>query len=289
MIRQSHQSLPLRTAPGWPAFGGKPQPPVTRVQFGGAETAAAQKLTPKIGNVLKYLDFKTIGASHVNQIQIIYASCIAWRLLAANERRKASPSKSWNEIRESAMRDSVGYAFWFFGTPIIQRLYLGAMAPKNIRNSLILATKADPNDKSSKLWRWIKQYNPITGQSIPTSEQVKDLRAQALLDLKNANISEASNEFHKVEQQYSNLLKHRNLATGIGLLSTIALLGIGINYLNFYLTQRNVKQRQMAEMKPTFPNAPTLPSLPAPQQMSIPQLQITQPPALGSPIKPIQA
>jgi hypothetical protein len=54
-------------------------------------------------------------------------------------------------------------------------------------------------------------------------------------------------------------MTHRNVASGIGLLSTIGLLGIGINYLNVYLTNRNIKQREMALFKPSFPEAPRLP------------------------------
>jgi len=224
--------------------------------------------------LLRHFDFREAGVSHVNQIQIIYASCILWRLIAANERRKASPSKSWNEIRESALRDSLGYAFWFFGTPLLQRAYL-QMATRNnpdLRKALI---QRNPDAKDfSTLKGILKAINPLTSLNIPTSEQVKDQMEQALHDLRQTGARSTDKEFLTTEQYYKELMKHRNLATGLGLFSTILLLGIGINFLNFYLTQKNVERRNTAQHKPLFPSLPSLPKLsnpfspPTPQQIA---------------------
>lgn len=241
-----------------------------QVQFAGAESGPIKQfLPPKIGKHLKHFDFREVGASPVNQIQLIYAACILWRLLAANERRKASPTKSWNEIRESALRDSVGYAFWFFGTPTLQRLYL-ATVPKEYQKALIQESPGRVAKSPANGWQHMKEmmrkWNPITGYAIPTSEQVKDLKAQAINDLKALKLPTSHENFQKVDNYYKKLLTHRNMATGIGLLSTIGLLGIGINYLNFYLTRKNMERRAKALQKPDFPIAPALPKfhLPAP-------------------------
>lgn len=227
----------------------------TLARFSGPEAASPLKqLRPKISNALKYFDFREVGFSHVGQIQLVYAACILWRLAAANERRKASQTQSWNEIRESALRDSVGYAFWFFGTPTLQRLYL-KLIPDEYGKALI---RTNENNKSGP-WQQIKKWNPISGYAIPTSEQVKDMKAQALARLKETSIEKSDEGFQRVEAYYTKLMGHRNMATGIGLISTIGLLGIGINYLNFYLTRRSVKRREMDLLKPKFPEPPTLP------------------------------
>ncbi|WP_303672532.1 hypothetical protein [Vampirovibrio chlorellavorus] len=228
---------------------------IPKVQFGSAAPTGLKQVPPKISKALQYFDFRDLGFSHVGQIQLVYAGCILWRLIAANERRKASPSQSWNEIRESALRDSVGYAFWFFGTPTLQRLYLKVFPSQEMEKALI-----QPNrNNETGLWATLKKWNPISGYAIPTSEQVRDMKTQAIARLENASIEKSSGNFQRVEKYYKKLLHHRNMATGMGLLSTIGLLGIGINYLNFYLTQKNVRAREMALQKPSFPRPPQLP------------------------------
>lgn len=234
---------------------GTPKARGAAVQFGSTVPPSLKQKPPAIGKALRYFDFRDLGFSHVGQIQLVYAGCILWRLIAANERRKASPSQSWNEIRESALRDSVGYAFWFFGTPTLQRLYLKVFPSQEMEKALIQPTR----NQETGLWATVKKWNPISGYAIPTSEQVRDMKNQAITRLGTASIDKSSENFQRVEKYYKRLLHHRNIATGMGLLSTIGLLGIGINYLNFYLTQKNVKEREMALLKPPFPRPPGLP------------------------------
>lgn len=223
-------------------------------RFTATEPNTPKKLAPRINGALKHLDFREQGLSHVAQIQLVYAACILWRLTAANQRRKASPTQSWNEVRESLLRDSVGFTFWFFGTPTLQRLYL-KLIPKDYQKALI---QTNPLNKQGA-WQQLKQWNPISRYTIPTSEQIKDMKAQAISRMEEARLKKSDEAFQKIEAYYKTLMTHRNVASGIGLLSTIGLLGIGINYLNVYLTNRNIKQREMALFKPSFPEAPRLP------------------------------
>lgn len=245
-------------------------------QFGAAQGKPLAQTLPSISRMLKHFDFTDIGNSHVKQIQLVYASCILWRLVAANERRKASPTQSYNEIRESILRDSVGYAFWFFGTPMLQRLYLASI-PQEYGKALIMKNPAD--SKAKGIWQQakakVKAWNPISGYAVPSSEQVKDLRTQALQSLKGTGIQSSKEAYQRVEGFYNKLVLHRNMATGIGLVSTILLLGIGINYLNFYLTQKNVEQRNKELQKPKFPPAPNLPSFRPPQSITAPATPAT--------------
>ncbi len=269
--------------PAIPVFKGLPSRSTLSnkapIRFGAADPSPT--LAPRVNKFLKHFDFRDLGVSHVNQIQIVYAACILWRLVAANERRKASPTQSWNEIRESLLRDSIGYAFWFFGVPLLQRLYL-AFIPKDIKPMLMKA-KPVPQEQLQTKWGRFKNltrlWNPLSAYDIPTSEQVKDMKTQALEMLRKADIPASTEAFQKVEAQFKRVLQHRNLATGVGLTSTILLLGIGINYLNFYLTQKNMKHRETAAQKPTFPIAPSLPLIQPPPAL---------PAMAASPLKPPQ-
>ena len=121
-------------------------------QFGGALSAAPVKA----GRLLEKLDFTAVGASPVAQIGVIFSSLIAWRLLAANERRRASVSKRWNELRENLMRDLLGFAFWFLGVPVLQRLYLAAVSHRNprLKGVLIQHVKAE-SQKPKGLLQWL--------------------------------------------------------------------------------------------------------------------------------------
>jgi hypothetical protein len=190
---------------------------------------------------LNYVDFRELGSPHLDQIKIIYTCCILWRLVAANERRKATPTKSWNEIRESMFRDFVGFMFWFFGTPTLQRAFLGLTTSPEIRTSLIQHNQ----EKGSPL----RKFNPLYNWDIPTSEQVKEQMEQALAALEKKGCSRTEPAYQATEKFYGQLTKARNLATGVGMLTTIALLGVGINLLNIHLTRKDMARRKAEALK----------------------------------------
>jgi hypothetical protein len=279
-----------------PAASARQPAPSNLPQLPSARPVTASPLPPRFGGgaqsglssgyrkVLNALDFREMGTSYINQIKVVYAACIGWRLIAANERRKASPLKSWNEVRENALRDSMGFMFWFFATPVLQR------------GSLLFITKHDPTIGSS-LYQMnetvaqskgflgkLKAWNPLYSVNIPSSEQVKNQMNLALHHLKEGGITEAEPAFKSTETFYKKLFMYRNIATALGLINTIALIGIGINLLNFYLTRKNMELRKVAMQQPSFPPAPALPKPPASPPPTLPATQ----PALytGMPVSP---
>jgi hypothetical protein len=213
-------------------------PRASGLKFGGGLPSASPVVARR---VLEHLDFTAVGASPVKQIAVIFSSLITWRLLAANERRRASTAKRWNELRENLMRDLLGFAFWFLGVPVLQRLYLGAVAQKNpkLKDILIRHVQADAK-KPEGVLAWLQANNPLNNRYIPSSQQVKDQMHQALSSLEKAGMGPKHAAYGQTQAAYLDLIKHRNLATALGLGSTIMLLGVGINLLNFYLTQKNV-------------------------------------------------
>ena len=62
----------------------------------------------------------------------------------------------------------------------------------------------------------------------------------ALQSLEKAGLGKNHPAYLQTRADYLRLVKHRNFATALGLGSTILLLGVGINLLNFYLTRKNM-------------------------------------------------
>lgn len=233
--------------PGMPAASTTARLAHTRPpRFTGLATLASRpalSMAPhRVGSALKRLDFKDLGQATLDQIKLIYGLCILSRIYNAAQRSK-------NEVREVAIRDSLGFGFWFFATPMIQRLFLKTLPPKPYRDALVQAT---PNPTKAQGFRdalslsttdklryanW--RLNPISHYTIPSSKQVNDQMAQALNSLERAGYRPGSITMGKLETHYKHLLKWRNLATGAGTLITIALLGVGINMYNIYLTNKN--------------------------------------------------
>jgi|GEM_PF-6619381 len=253
-----------------------------QVRFGNTDRLF---IMPKPRKLLEHLDFTDIGASPVKQIGVIFSALIIWRLLAANERRRASVSKRWNELRENLMRDLLGFAFWFLGVPVLQRLYLGMVAKRNPKLQHILIQRTHMETKGKGVLGWIKANNPLTNRYIPSSQQVKDWMEQALLELK---VDKTHPVYQQTQKEFLRFIKHRNLATALGLGSTILLLGVGINLLNFYLTRKNVTRELNAQAAPTGTNAaqnPFLNSRPA----TFPSASVNFRPIMPSPYPSIQS
>lgn len=236
----------------------------TTPKFGNAATVQD---AVKVRSLLEKVDFIGRGASPAKQIAVIFGSLITWRLLAANDRRRASVSKRWNELRENLMRDLLGFGFWFLGVPVVQRVYLRTAAKYNPQLKDVLVQNLQENGNANKgFMDLIKANNPVNNRYIPSSQQVKDQKELALKAL--GNISKDSKLYQQTEAAYENLVKHRNFATAIGLGSTILLLGVGINLLNFYLTHKNMNQngQPIQPVNPMIPPQPAFNTLPVSPQ-----------------------
>lgn len=222
-----------------------------------AGAATGMKSVP-VGGFLKAFDFKEMAAANLTQIKLIYGLCILSRIYNASRRSK-------NEVREVTTRDSMGFTFWFFATPIIQRLFLKTLVPRHLREALV--QKAAPPEATAglrgKLSLLNYKLNPMSRWVIPSSQQIKDQMHQALETMNRSGVDgqlvkgkgmlkllkgqQAVGEeaYLKVFSYYKNLLKYRNLATGLGWAVTIGLLGIGINMYNIHMTRKKVAAGQI--------------------------------------------
>jgi hypothetical protein len=176
--------------------------------------------------------------------------------------------------------------FWFFATPALQRGFLGATTSPEIKNALI--------QRNQEKGHFLRKFNPLYNWDIPSSEQVKDQAEQALAALRKQGITHTDDAYKTTEAFYGQLTKARNLATGVGLITTIMLLGIGINFLNIHLTRKNMVRRQAEALKSKQPASPPHPTPNmASLQRSTPTMmgssQLFKPaPAITPPASPFQ-
>lgn len=234
-----------QTASYPPRFGGVLNPLMVAHQLPGMQRAG-------IGNALKQFDFKELGIATIPQIMLIYGMCILSRMYNAWVRSK-------NEFREEVVRDSMGFSFWFFGTPIIQRAFLKLCAPAPYRQAL-LEINPKPLGRFSSLplkekARALNWYlNPLARYSLPSTKQVQEQEKLALEKMEKAGYTTHSGEFAHVRDYYKNLVKWRNFATGLGYLVTIGLIGIGINLYNIHITKKNMQRQGIPPVPPSHPN-----------------------------------
>jgi hypothetical protein len=194
-----------------------------------------------IGNALKTFDFKESGIATLKQIMVIYGMCILSRMYNAWRRSK-------NELREEVTRDSMGFGFWFFGTPFLQRAFLKLCAPKAYHQALLelnpkpaTANFASlPLKEKARVLNW--HLNPLARYALPGTKQINEQMALALKKMKQVGYPEGSAEFAHIKDYYTNLVKWRNYAAGVGYATTIGLIGIGINLYNIYITKKKLQQ-----------------------------------------------
>ncbi len=194
---------------------------------------------PKPSRMIRTFDFQDFAKATMSQIKLIYGMIIGSRVVAGSTRSK-------NEVREVLYRDPLGYAFWFFATPMIQRWFMKGVTPQKYKEAVFFE-KPKPDGLLRRLnWR----LNPLVRYDIPTSKQVMDRQRQATeliqTRLGQATEPKAKAQLQKalsnVDQYYKGVLKYRNLATGVGMAITIALLGVGINLLNIHLTNKRISE-----------------------------------------------
>jgi len=219
--------------PFTPTF--KSQPTSARpVQFGLATL-------PKVGRVTKTFDFQQLASSAVKQVMLIYAFCIFSRWGAA-------ATRSWNELRESMVMNGLGWTGWFYTTPMLLKLFMSHAVPKT-KNGLplrkLVATKsAKPTGKGfmNALRKLNWMVNPLSRFEVFSPDQLAALKERTLhqIEASNPNGPTKTALIEKLDTQFGHALKWIRLSKGLGILMTIAFLGVGINLLNIAMTNKNI-------------------------------------------------
>lgn len=215
------------------------------VRFGG--TAAS--VVPEANAFLRTFDFEQVGKSTVRQNMLMYSLVIASRLIAAAKR--GHEAGSYNEVREHALRDILGWTFWFFAAGQVQRLFL-RFFPAKYRD--VVVQNPYRMDKTAQgVWPRLKErfkweFNFLVRGKIPTAEQLEQRMEQFGKELKKSAEGLGKDAVEAAEKDaakyFRRISKLRNLASFTGISMAIALLGIGIPWLNILVTRKNVAERQ---------------------------------------------
>ncbi len=199
---------------------------------------------------LRTFDFNELGRSTIKQNMLLYVGIIASRLVASAERGKEIDS--YNEFREHALRDILGWTFWFLAVDPVKRTYL-RFAPEKYREMLVNNPYKAPIQPVEGLWenfveRTRREASFIFKGGIPTAEQLENRKSQilkqtseAVKDLGEETLKDAKAD---VEKLFHKLARYRSFASGFGIVSAIALLGVGIPIINILTTRQKVLDRE---------------------------------------------
>lgn len=201
--------------------------------------------------LLRTFDFKTLGQAAIPQNQLIYMMVIASRAAVGMQRSR-------NEVREVLVRDLVGWSFWFYATPMVLRGYLALASANNpILKAALLQEKPKPNPQQFQgLRKGFEQLkaltwhiNPLQRFNMPSPDQLKAVKNIELHRLEASSTAALGDEGLRAARKalhefYDSAVMHRNIATAVGLILTIGLLGFGIPLLNIWMTRQNVEQKK---------------------------------------------
>ncbi|MEB3286752.1 MAG: hypothetical protein VKJ04_04555 [Vampirovibrionales bacterium] len=195
------------------------------------------------GKLLKSLDFTDFAKTTANQVKLIYGMIILSRIAAAGTR-------SWNEVRETIVRDGSGFAFWLFTVPMFERLMLYAMDHKYQKGLVIQKPKPIGSGFKAALKKLNYAINPLKRWEAPTSNQIKDRMAQVLDQLQKQGIGKDTDLYRQTALKFKRVADKVNAVKGAGVLLTIAMLGFVLPLLNIAVTRKNVKEGKVGR---TFP------------------------------------
>lgn len=217
------------------------------------------------------LDFHRLGQGSSLQIKANYAACVGSRVEMGYER-------SSNEWREHALRDSIGWTMWFYATDIIRKSYLllvTQLQHKKTFDHFLLTQTPEPKltptaSLLEQAWhpvKWLNwRINPGTRFCSPTVKQLEQRGKQLTTQLS----SRYAKHPEQLEKHLASLTRvlgnariHVNMASAVGWIANILLLGLGIPMLNIMLTRARNHHANALET-----NEVVLPSMPSSNPLS---------------------
>jgi hypothetical protein len=165
----------------------------------------------------KAIDFSCKMPS-TNMMKGLYVTTIAARL---------SSARSKDEIREVATRDIPGWLTFFYASSIVQNV-IGYTLDKMAKIPEGLTLVKGPKEGKS----FMAMLNPFSQYKVRSFDDINAIK----------NLPEMKPEILKT------LTRNKSLAFILGILTSVAVLGICIPSLNVYLTRKSVAKKQ-AEQK----------------------------------------
>jgi hypothetical protein len=198
-------------------------------------------------------DFNALWKTAVQNNKLIYGVVIASRL---------GFSRSWNEFCETARRDLLGWYFWFMGGTLLQTTVARCIPNKAIRQAMLTPGWAAQKRGLPKVLAFF--FNPNSLCRLTSDKQFEQ------------RIKELGAENAKI---YGTAKLWRGGISLLGLIFTVAALGVGINLLNIHCTKANMQKKQGAgavRPKPSFSDIAPMPVL-QPKPVARPAFNNPQP------------
>lgn len=185
---------------------------------------------------------------NISQFKLIYGLTIGSRILSARDK---------NELRETCIKDSLGFANWLILGGFVSKLVARAL-DKNIMN-YDKSTLKEGAGKLARGWHW------LTNATIRGTEEIliKDMKDNGLNVLKDdgtpKSFKELMKELPKTMTATRRKISTANKAQLAGYLYSMVALGIGIPVLNIIMTNHFTKKKQMvADSDNTTKSKPTI-------------------------------
>ncbi len=231
-------------------------------RLGGVAAKPLPKLL-KVNGFVKKLDYQKLLTTPRGQSHFIYVAMILSRLVAAGVR--GAQIDNYREVYEHALRDTIGFTMFFFGSNFLLRFFTKAIFP-NTWNQLMTAPQADTikrpfmgkaigdsGSRVAKVVRGVRRWKyALVNSDLLSSSQVKELGDKRLAQLRaGGHVSTAKIE--NLAKEFKRMVTKRNAMSTLGLVVNIALLGIGIPLLNIVMTKNSVKAHKGGTGKDAFP------------------------------------
>ena len=204
---------------------------IKKTALGLGMLAAMHSSIGKPQNLLKNIQFNG-KAPTINQFKFIYGLNIASRILSARDK---------NELRESAIKDSLGFTNWLILGGMVSKLSARAFG-KDLINNPVIAKNGKKGIKYAAEW--------ITKASVKNFSEILMPNAKELTrNGKLLNIAQLYKAADKATK--SKVLKAAG-AQVLGYLYSGLVLGVGIAKLNIAITNR-IKNKEREESLSTNP------------------------------------
>ena len=216
-----------------------------KTAMGTGFAAAMLRSIDKFKNIPEKLQFKGLVPT-ISQFKLIYACTIFSRMLAARNK---------DELRESSIKDSLGFVNWLILGGFVSKLALNKMDKSLInydeksmgKGGWNWITKAVEKSHEEILYPALKKFGIQTvgedGKTLSYGKLMKSLKEKA----------KDTKELAEVLKQ----IKYKNTAQLLGYLYSGVVLGVGIPTLNIAITKHINKKRE-AKKAINVENAPTV-------------------------------
>ncbi len=161
----------------------------------------------------------------INHFKLIYGLTIGSRFMSARDK---------NELRESVIKDTLGYVNWLILGGMVSKLTARAIGGKELINNPIAQENGKKGIKYAAKWLTKTSVKSFDEVILPTSQEIiKDGKAQKFTELlKKADSSTKSKVMKIAGSQLA------------GYLYSGLVLGIGISKLNIFITKQVEAQRE---------------------------------------------